>query len=174
MKTANIKRRLCCRSKIKLKNMSGLWKRKPLLIFVRPHPDLRPSVFAALRRDRAGAEGEGGQEKEQPLAGFGFADSRPANPVAGFSKDAAKISPSPPTELGERAGVARSTNFAGATECSAGRPAVRPCQFHNPQSGFLGSVPDVSAKLKSPNTNEEKFEDVVKSAQAAAVLVLVY
>jgi hypothetical protein len=39
---------------------------------------------------------------------------------------------------------------------------------------FLESVPDVSAKLKTPNTNEEKFGDVVKSAQAAAVLVLVY
>jgi S1-C subfamily serine protease len=39
---------------------------------------------------------------------------------------------------------------------------------------FLESVPDVSAKLKAPNTADEKFEDVVKSAQNAAVLVLVY
>ena len=39
---------------------------------------------------------------------------------------------------------------------------------------FLESVPDVDAKLKKPNTSEEKFEDVVKSAQNAAVLVLVY
>jgi S1-C subfamily serine protease len=39
---------------------------------------------------------------------------------------------------------------------------------------FLESVPDVSAKLKSPNTKDEKFSDVVKSAQDAAVLVLVY
>ncbi|HXR48385.1 MAG TPA: tetratricopeptide repeat-containing serine protease family protein [Candidatus Limnocylindrales bacterium] len=39
---------------------------------------------------------------------------------------------------------------------------------------FLESVPAVSAKLKAPNTKDEKFEDVVKSAQAAAVLVLVY
>ena len=39
---------------------------------------------------------------------------------------------------------------------------------------FLESVPDVSAKLKDPNTKDESFEDVVKSAQAAAVLVLVY
>ena len=36
---------------------------------------------------------------------------------------------------------------------------------------FLESVPDVDAKLKSPNTVDEKFEDVVKSAQDAAVLV---
>jgi len=39
---------------------------------------------------------------------------------------------------------------------------------------FLESVPGVEAKLKPPNTKEEKFGDVVKSAQAAAVLVLVY
>ncbi|MGA9777156.1 MAG: tetratricopeptide repeat-containing serine protease family protein [Verrucomicrobiia bacterium] len=39
---------------------------------------------------------------------------------------------------------------------------------------FLESVPDVDAKLKKPNTADEKFEDVVKSAQQAAVLVLVY
>src|ERR1035437_3035114 len=39
---------------------------------------------------------------------------------------------------------------------------------------FLESVPDVDAKLKEPNTKEESFEVVVKSAQAAAVLVLVY
>ncbi len=39
---------------------------------------------------------------------------------------------------------------------------------------FLESVPDVANKLKAPNTADEKFEEVVKSAQAAAVLVLVY
>ncbi len=39
---------------------------------------------------------------------------------------------------------------------------------------FLESVPEVSAKLKEPNTKESKFEDVVKAAEQAAVLVLVY
>ena len=39
---------------------------------------------------------------------------------------------------------------------------------------FLESVPDVDAKLKEPSTADEKFEDVVKSAQDAAVPVLVY
>jgi hypothetical protein len=39
---------------------------------------------------------------------------------------------------------------------------------------FLESVPEVSAKLKEPNTKDRKFEDVVKSAEQAAVLVLVY
>jgi S1-C subfamily serine protease len=40
--------------------------------------------------------------------------------------------------------------------------------------GFLESVPEVSAKLKEPNTKNERFEEVVKSAEQAAVLVLVY
>ena len=39
---------------------------------------------------------------------------------------------------------------------------------------FLESVPEVSARLKAPITADRKFEDVVKSAQDAAVLVLVY
>src|ERR1035437_373053 len=39
---------------------------------------------------------------------------------------------------------------------------------------FLESVPAVSAKLKEPVTADRKFEDVVKSAQDATVLVLVY
>src|SRR4030095_15942792 len=39
---------------------------------------------------------------------------------------------------------------------------------------FLESVPEVSAKLKDANTKERKFEDVVKDAEQAAVLVLVY
>ena len=39
---------------------------------------------------------------------------------------------------------------------------------------FLESVPAVSARLKEPITADRKFEEVVKSAQDAAVLVLVY
>jgi hypothetical protein len=42
---------------------------------------------------------------------------------------------------------------------------------------FLESVPDVSARLKAPKslqTATPKFENVVKSAQDAPVLVLVY
>jgi len=39
---------------------------------------------------------------------------------------------------------------------------------------FLESVPDVANKLKVPNTVDEPFADVVKSAADAAVLVLVY
>ena len=38
----------------------------------------------------------------------------------------------------------------------------------------LESVPELSAKLKEPQTKERKFEDVMKSAEEAAVLVLVY
>jgi serine protease Do len=39
---------------------------------------------------------------------------------------------------------------------------------------FLESVPVVDAKLKPVNTEDEKFSEVVKSAQDATVLVLVY
>lgn len=39
---------------------------------------------------------------------------------------------------------------------------------------FLESVPEVAAKLKEPLAKERKFEDVVKDAEQAAVLVLVY
>jgi S1-C subfamily serine protease len=39
---------------------------------------------------------------------------------------------------------------------------------------FLESTPDVSAKLKAPISAERTFDDVVNSAQQAAVLVLVY
>ena len=39
---------------------------------------------------------------------------------------------------------------------------------------FLEYVPKVSAKLKALVTANRKFEEVVKSAQDAAVLVLVY
>ena len=40
--------------------------------------------------------------------------------------------------------------------------------------GFLESLPEVSAKLKEPETKAQKFEDAVKSAEQAAALVLVY
>lgn len=39
---------------------------------------------------------------------------------------------------------------------------------------FLESEPDVASKVKDPVTADRKFEDVVKSAQDAAALVLVY
>ncbi len=39
---------------------------------------------------------------------------------------------------------------------------------------FLESAPEVDARLKAPNTKDESFEQVVQSAQGAAVLVLVY
>jgi hypothetical protein len=39
---------------------------------------------------------------------------------------------------------------------------------------FLYSVPEAWKKMKRPETDEPKFDDVVKSAEQAAVLVLVY
>jgi hypothetical protein len=38
---------------------------------------------------------------------------------------------------------------------------------------FLESVPEVASKLKEAAVKEKKFEDVVKEAEQAAVLVLV-
>ena len=40
--------------------------------------------------------------------------------------------------------------------------------------GLQQSVTEVLAKLAETGTKERKFEDVVKSAEQAAVLVLVY
>lgn len=39
---------------------------------------------------------------------------------------------------------------------------------------FLESLPEVAAKLREPNTGDRQFEDVVKVAEQAAVLVLAY
>ena len=39
---------------------------------------------------------------------------------------------------------------------------------------FLESVPEVPAKLKEPETKERKIEEVVKSVEQVAMLVLVY
>ena len=39
---------------------------------------------------------------------------------------------------------------------------------------FLESVSEVAAKLREPNAKEQKFEDVVRSGERAAMLVLVY
>jgi hypothetical protein len=39
---------------------------------------------------------------------------------------------------------------------------------------LLESLPEVSAKLKQPNSKEEKFEDAVKEVQDAIALILVY
>ncbi|MGO9478641.1 MAG: hypothetical protein ACLQAH_11310 [Limisphaerales bacterium] len=54
--------------------------------------------------------------------------------------------------------------------------SLRPLATSPDVSGlsFLESVPEVSARLKEPITADRKFEDVVKSVQDAAVLVLVY
>jgi hypothetical protein len=38
---------------------------------------------------------------------------------------------------------------------------------------FLNSVPDLAGKLKLPDAGPREFEDVVKSAEKATVLVLV-
>jgi len=70
--------------------------------------------------------------------------------------------------------VAAKLNVAAAVATSGALPAnVNYAVKSSLLLSFLESVPDVSAKLKEPNTKERKFEDVVKSAEQAAVLVLV-
>jgi hypothetical protein len=67
---------------------------------------------------------------------------------------------------------------AGGERGVAGGPCGRPPIDYAVKSSlllsFLESVPEVSDKLKSSNTTDEKFSDMVKSAQAATVLVLAY
>jgi len=63
------------------KFLKSIWGGQPgwmkFVFYVRPHPGLLP------------------QEKEKLRAGFGFADERPANPVARISKQTENDSPSP-------------------------------------------------------------------------------
>ena len=49
-------------------------------------------------------------------------------------------------------------------------------KFGKPSNGQMaaGSDTEVAAKLKEPETRARKFDDVVKSAEQSAVLVLVY
>jgi hypothetical protein len=70
-------------------------------------------------------------------------------------------------------GVARESMYRGSSERHERRTVA--CAVKSSfLLSFLESVPDVSAKLKEPVTADRKFEDVVKSAEQAAVLVLVY
>ena len=67
-------------------------------------------------------------------------------------------------------------NVNYAVKSREGRHVAVP-NFRNADTAsipVLESVPAVSAELKAPNTADEKFSDVAKSAQDAAVLVLVY
>ena len=53
------------------------------------------------------------------------------------------------------------------------RPEIEAAGHRSPTI-ILESVPEVDSRLKSPVTADRKFEEVVKAAQDAAVLVLVY
>jgi hypothetical protein len=82
--------------------------------------------------------------------------------------------------VGGRAGQ-RGRRGVGQVECAGGAGVERGVAGerelrHQEQLfvSFLESVPEVSAKLMEPETKERKFEEVVKSAEQAAVLVLVY
>ena len=71
--------------------------------------------------------------------------------------------------------VAAKLNVAAAVATSGALPEnVNYAVKSSLLLSFLESVPEVAARLKDPNTKDRKFEDVVKSAEQAAVLVLVY
>ena len=71
--------------------------------------------------------------------------------------------------------VAAKLNVAAAVATSGALPEnVNYAVKSSLLLSFLESVPEVAAKLKEPNTKVHKFEDVVKSAEQAAVLVLIY
>ena len=89
------------------------------------------------------------------------------------------IQPSPPGDATNASAIIVSAKLDAVTALAASGALPENVNYavKNPdESGlsFLESVPAVSVKLKTPNTADEKFEDVVKSAQDAAVLVLVY
>ena len=73
-----------------------------------------------------------------------------------------------------RCGVGKAGCVGGADRHGG---AAGECQLRG-QKQFALELPrigaNVASKLKEPNTKDEPFEDVVKSAQDAAVLVLVY
>jgi hypothetical protein len=64
--------------------------------------------------------------------------------------------------------------FRSACRCSRAIQAALAASPDMSGLSFLESVPAVSTKLKEPVTADRKFEDVVKSADQAAMLVLVY
>jgi hypothetical protein len=64
--------------------------------------------------------------------------------------------------------------FAGKTLSAAGWCLGKKLRRPSRRWEFNSSLPDVGAKLKAPKMADEKFEVVVKSAQDAAVLGLVY
>ena len=68
-------------------------------------------------------------------------------------------------KLSARAALASSGALPGNVNC-----AVKTSYLLS----FLESVPELANKLKEPSVKDKKFEDVVKSAEQAAVLVLVY
>ena len=71
--------------------------------------------------------------------------------------------------------VSAKLNVAAALATSGALPENVNCAFKSSLLlSFLESVPEVAAKLKEPSTKERKFKDVARSAEQAAVLVLVY
>jgi hypothetical protein len=92
-----------------------------------------------------------------PLRGFGFADGCPANPVAGFSKAAADVSPSPWGE-GRDEGVVKSNRGGlAAPELDEGGEhaksflGIRSCISRGSRSNCLGAQGKCAKVLENEN-----------------------
>jgi homospermidine synthase len=71
--------------------------------------------------------------------------------------------------------VAAKLNMAAALATSGALPGnVSYAVKSSLLLSFLESLPDVASKLKEPSIKDRKFDDVVKSAEKAAVIILVY
>jgi hypothetical protein len=101
-----------------------------------------PSVFAALRRDRAEAEGEGGQERKSHSLVSGFANERPANPVTQIFKGAANDSPSPG---GEGRGEGGCHSYIYNVVTVSEEPGFTPCHALKTSKNRLKHLPRASA-----------------------------
>ena len=79
-------------------------------------------------------------------------------------------------ERGNVVGVVAAKLYAAVAPITGGAPSEN-LNYAVKSSfllSFLESTPEICAKLKEPNTKDRKFDDVVKSAEQAAVLVLAY
>ena len=82
-----------------------------------------------------------------------------------------------PSQTGMLEGTFNARAIAAASFVIHHIPCLRMSTTRSKSSlllSFLESVPDVPAKLKAPNAADQKFEALVKSAQDATVVVLVY
>lgn len=83
------------------------------------------------------------RERKLRLNDFGFADDRPANPTAGFVKDAARVSPSNPSPVGQE-------------RVAAGRPPP-PMSETDPADEIIHRIPKAAGVSRESREIHERF-----------------